>query len=173
MNHARPQADHGIAMDTSAAPSHRRLLVPLTADDDSRWGVAYALRLHAGGAEVEVCFLNVGEKVTRWELLRSRTQAEIAAFQADRADAFIEEAARPLVAEGIAYRGLFRHGEIVFTILDAADELQCDEIVMPQPQGGVLDCLSRRLVAEVKRRQRRIPVVTVDAEGRAADTRLH
>lgn len=173
MNHARQEVSRRNAMDTSAAPSRRRLLVPLTADDDSRWGVAYALRLHAEGIDVEVCFLNVGETVTRWELLRSRTQAEIAAFQADRADAFIEDAARPLIAEGIPYRGLFRHGEIAFTILDTADELQCDEIVMPQPQGGVLDCLSRKRVADVMRHQRRIPVVAVDADGNRADSRLH
>lgn len=171
MNPAR-QALSRSAMESAPSPRHR-LLIPLTADEDSRWGVAYARHLQAAGREVEVCFLNVGEAVTSWELLRSRTQAEIAAFQAERAEAFAEEAARPLVAEGIAHRALFRRGEIVFTILDVAEELACNEIVMPPPHRGMLGCLSRNLVAEVQRAQRMVPVVIVDAEGRPADAKLH
>ena len=172
MNPALQDASRSPAMDTSAPPA-RRLLVPLTADEDSRWGVAYARQLHAAGTDVEVCLLNVGETVHSWELLRSRTEAEIAAFQADRAASFIEEAGRSLGAEGILFRGLFRRGEVVFTLLDVAEELQCDEIVVPRSQGGLLGCLSRGIVADIRRRQRRIPIVTVDAGGRRVDDRRH
>ncbi len=79
---------HGeqIMSEGEAAATGRplRLLVPVNANDDSRWGITYALRLHAQGRAVEVCCLNVGEPVTQWEVLRFRTQADIARFQAER-----------------------------------------------------------------------------------------
>jgi len=73
--------------------------------------------------------------------LSSRTQQEIAQFQSERAQAFIEEAIVPLVAAQIPCRGFFKRGNIVFSILDTAEELDCHEIAMPVPKrffcGGV------------------------------------
>ena len=145
----------------------KRLLVPINANEDSRWGAAYALRRREAGDEVEVCFLNVGEIITQWQVLRFRTQAEIAAFQAERAEAFIEEASQALLARDIPCRGYFKQGDIVFSILDTAEELQCDEIVLPLPHHGLGTLFSRDIVAAVARRQRDIPVVTVDRFGEA------
>lgn len=142
-----------------------RLLVPVTAEDDSRWGVAYALRRHADRQQVDVCLLNVGEFIDQWEVLRYRTQAEIAAFQLDRAEGFFDEAAEPLRERGIPWRGIFRRGKIVFTILDAAEELGCHEIVMPRSDAGLFGILSRRVVSSVVRRRRNIPVILVDRDG--------
>jgi nucleotide-binding universal stress UspA family protein len=151
----------------------KRLLVPINANEDSRWGAAYALRRRAAGDEVEVCFLNVGEIITQWQVLRFRTQSEIAAFQAERAEAFVDEAARPLRDAGIECRGLFRRGDIVFSILDTAEELQCDEIVLPLPHHGLGTLFSRDLVAAVTRGQRGIPVVTVDQSGEVKAGPVH
>lgn len=153
--------------DPSPTAGNRRLriLVPLNANDDSRWGVQYALRRHAEGRELEVIFLSVGEPITEWEVLRSRTQVEIAQFQAQRAEAFIEEAGIPLNAGSIPCRGLFKQGDVVFLILDAAEELACDEIVMPKPGSGLLHWLSRNISLKVKRQQRAVPVVLVDRTG--------
>lgn len=151
----------------------KRLLVPINANDDSRWGAAYALRRHEAGDEVEVCFLNVGEIITQWQVLRFRTQAEIGAFQAERADAFIEEASQALRDAGIQCRGYFKRGDIVFSILDTAEELQCDEIVLPLPHAGWSALLSRDLVAVLARGQRGIPVVTVDRNGEAWTAPVH
>lgn len=143
----------------------KRLLVPINANDDSRWGAAYALRRHEAGDEVEVCFLNVGEIITQWQVLRFRTQAEIGAFQAERADAFIEEASQALRDAGIQCRGYFKRGDIVFSILDTAEELQCDEIVLPLPHAGWGALLSRDLVAAIARGRRSVDVVMVDHAG--------
>jgi nucleotide-binding universal stress UspA family protein len=150
----------------------KRLLVPINANEDSRWGAAYALRLHEDGAEVDVCFLNVGEIITQWQVLRVRTQAEIAAFQAERADAFIEEASRPLRDAGIECRGFFKRGDIVFSILDTAEELQCDEIVLPLPHAGWCALLSRDLVAAIARGRRSVDVVMVDHAGTPMQDRM-
>lgn len=159
--------DRIMSEDEAAAATGRplRLLVPVNANDDSRWGIAYALRLHALGRAVEVCCLNVGEPVTQWEVLRFRTQAEIARFQAERAQAFIEEACAPLAAGRIPCRGFFKRGGVVFSILDTAEELACDAIVMPPPAGGLLGLFSKEIVAAVMRKSRAIPVITVDRHG--------
>jgi nucleotide-binding universal stress UspA family protein len=146
-----------------------RLLIPVTASEGSRWGVSYALRLAGKGQRVEVCFLNVGEIITQWQVLRFRTQAEIAKFQSERAQTFIDEAARPLVTHNIPFRGVFKRGDPVFCIPDAAEELDCDQIVMPSPNSGLCSFFSRNIVAAVARRSHVVPVVTIDSNGTPSD----
>lgn len=149
-----------------------RLLVPINASEDSRWGIQYALRRHRDGIRLEVILLNIGEPITQWQILRFRTQQEIEQFQSERAQAFIEEAARLLVADDIPYRGLFKQGELIFSILDAAEELECDEIVMPASDKGISSLFSCSIVHAVQQQQRDVPVVIVNSEGETPkDTR--
>ena len=152
--------EHGVGQ-----PKPLRLLVPINANANSRWGARYALQRHLEGTAVEVVLLNVGEIVTQWQVLRFRTQQEVAQFQSERAQAFIDEASALLAAENIPCRGLFKQGDVVFSILDAAEELDCDEIAMPVPQPGLANLFARDIVAEVRRHQGEIPVVMVDSEG--------
>lgn len=156
-----------IAMNTPAAKP-LRLLIPITAMDDSRWGVNHALRLLSGGESVAVSLLNVGEVGIQPELLRFRTQAEIAEFQESRAQEFIEEAAALLIERSIPCRGYFRRGAVIFSIIDTAEELGCDRIVMPQPTGGLWKLFSRDIVTTVARRSH-IPVTLVDSEGKSIE----
>ncbi len=142
-----------------------RILVPINANDDSRWGVRYALHRHREGKEVEVILLNIGEPILVWEVLRFRTQQEIDQFQSERAQAFIEDATEPLAAANIPCRGVFRQGEVVFSILDTAEELDCDEIAMPQPNKGLPSIFSRDIVDAAIRQERDIPVIAVNDEG--------
>ena len=142
-----------------------RILVPINANEDSRWGIQYALRRQREGAQVEVILLNVGEPITQWEVLRFRTEREIAQFQADSAQAFIDEATGLLAAANIPCRGLFRQGELVFSILDTAEEADCDEIAMPLPNMGLSSIFSRDIVAAVGRQQRDVPVVAINCDG--------
>jgi nucleotide-binding universal stress UspA family protein len=142
-----------------------RILVPINANDDSRWGVRYALHRHREGKQVEAILLNVGEPITQWQVLRFRTQQEIAQFQSECAQAFIEEATKPLAAENIPCRGFFRQGNAVFSILDTAEELDCDEIVMPEPNKGLPSLFSRGIVHATMRQQRDIPIVAVNSDG--------
>jgi hypothetical protein len=142
-----------------------RILVPINANDDSRWGIRYALRRHGGGRQVEVILLNIGEPITDWRVLRFRTQKEIAQFQSERAQVFIEEASKLLAAEHVPWRGFFKQGEIVFSILDTAEELECDEIAMPAPRKGFSSLFFRDTVDAVTRQQRNVAVVTVNSDG--------
>jgi hypothetical protein len=142
-----------------------RLLLPINASEDSRWGIQYALRRHRDGTALEVVLLNIGEPITQWQVLRFRTQQDVAQFQSARAQAFIEEAGRGLAAENIPWRGLFKQGDLVFSILDAAEELDCSEIVMSAPKKGVSGIFSRSIVATVQQQQRDVPVIVVDSQG--------
>lgn len=151
--------------DTRVDKKLLRILVPINANEDSRWGIRYALRRQREGEQVEVILLNVGEPITQWEVLRFRTQQEISRFQEESAQRFIDEAAAPLMTANIPCRGVFRQGELVFSILDSAEQSGCDEIVMPRPMAGLSSCFSRNIVRAVKRGQRDIPVVVVDGDG--------
>jgi nucleotide-binding universal stress UspA family protein len=159
----------GLLMNTNEATGDRsrflRILLPINAKDDSRWGIQYAVRRQREGARLEVVLLHVGEPVTQWEVLRFRTEQEIAQFQSERAQAFIEEARQPLAAQDISWRGLFKQGELAFAILDTAEELECDEIVMPAATTWLPSLFSRAVAGAVARAQRGIPVVLVNAGG--------
>lgn len=155
--------------DTRVDQKLLRILVPINANEDSRWGIQYALRRQRAGAQVEVILLNVGEPITQWEVLRFRTQQEIAQFQSESAQTFIDEATGLLTAANIPCRGFFRQGELVFSILDVAEEADCDEIVMPLPGKSFSSIFSRDIVATVRHRQRDVPVVVINREGIADD----
>lgn len=156
----------GSGLEAGANPI--RVLIPINAKEDSRWGIYYALRRHHDGTPVEAILLNVGEPITQWEVLRFRTQQEISEFQSQRAQFFIEDACQPLAAAGVPWRGLFKQGEVAFTILDTAEELGCDEIVMPAPKKGLASLFCAGVVADVMKRARGMRVVIVGSEGIAA-----
>jgi len=158
---------------TTADSRQRRLLVPINASEESRWAIAYALRLHREGKLLEVVLLNVGEPVDAWQVLRFRTQQEVASFQAERAQSFIADASSELAAANVPWRGVFKQGERVFAILDAAEELACDEIVMPLRKSGFASIFAPDFVTRVQRAQRDIPVVTVDSAGESSERVLH
>jgi len=146
-----------------------RLLIPVTAAENSRWGVRYALRLKEQGHQVEVIFLNVGEIITDWQALRFRTQAEIAEFQSQRAQTFIDEASSLLPARDVGFRGLFRRGDPVFCIPDTAEELDCNQIVMPLPAKRICSFFSKNVTATIMQKNNVVPVIIVDQDGRHAD----
>lgn len=58
-----------------------------------------------------------------------------------------------------------RYGPLVFSILDAAEELDCDEIVVPAPHKGPFRILSHDVVANLLAQQRSVHVVAVSKNG--------
>ena len=157
---SRPRNSH-----IESATRKRRLLLPINACEDSRWGLQYARQLHESGTPVEAILLNVGEPVTQWQVLRFRTQQEIAEFQSARAQTFIDDASEQLETAGIPWRGVYRQGELVFSILDAAEELDCDEVVMPSHGKCLSSIFCQPTASRVRQQQRQVPVVTVDSRG--------
>lgn len=145
--------------------SPRRMMIPVNANDDSRWGVQHALQCQRRGEAVEAVLLHVAEPVDAWQVLRCLTRAEVAACQAARASAFIESAAEPLRAANIPCRSVFKQGATVQTILATATELDCAEIVVPPPHAGWQRLFSRDYVSLLRAHARQATMVIVDAAG--------
>lgn len=157
-----------IAAKHQAVPEIKatRLLIPVDATDRSRWGLRYALRLQKKGVPLHAALLFVAEPVTRLEVLRFRTHEDIARFQAESGRHILDDAALALAGAGIAHELIYREGDIVFQILDVAEQLGCDEIVLPMPRSPIASLLGRDVVRELMRQERDAVAITVDAEGR-------
>lgn len=158
--------DAAVSRHKSGGSTPLRLLVPVDATPRSRWGVKYALHKHEVGTPLEVSLLNIAEPLLRpWGILRFRTEQEVASLRAEYAQHLLRDAATPLKRGNITYYLYFREGQIIFEILDAAEQLGCDQIVMPAPPQGWHSIFSRRIVKGVLRKQRTVPVITVDQRG--------
>ena len=123
------------------------------------------MALHEGRVPLEVHLLFVAEPITAWQVLRFRTQAEIATFQRQYGQWQFEDAMMPLRQAGIVTRTHYREGSIAFEILDCAEALGCDRIVLPQPHPRWMRFLNGDVVREVLKGSNAIPVVTVDRLG--------
>lgn len=143
----------------------KRLLIPVDPTERSRWGLRYAMRLQRSGEPVQAVLLFVSEAVTAPEVLRFRTHVEIARLQAECGTHILHDAAQPLAAAGVSCREIYREGDIVAQISDVAEQLGCDEIVLPLPHARITKLLSRDVVREVIKRAQGVPVVTTDAQG--------
>ena len=156
----------------SDAPALLKLLLPVDATERSRWSIGYVMALHKGKHPLEVHLLFVAERITAWQVLRFRTQSEIAAFQRQYGQAQLEDAMMPLRHSGIVTRTHYREGNIAFEILDCAEELGCDRIVLPLPHPRWTRLLNGDVVREVLKQSHAIPVVTVDRQGVAHTDRI-
>lgn len=148
-----------------AAMSKLKLLVPIDATERSRWGIQYAKQCWASGRDVEVVLLAVAEPITSWQVLRFLSQERVRLLQAERARYLLEDAAQALRKDGVAVQMHYKEGDIAFEILDAAEQLECDEIVLPAPYPTWKRLFAPDIVPEVLAGQRSVPVVTVNAAG--------
>lgn len=136
-----------------------RLLIPVSAEQaDLQAIIRYAIGRHSPASPLEVVLLHVAPVITQWEVLRFRTQQEIAEFQAERAQRFLDDAAAQLAAAGVTSHRVFRRGDVAFTILDVAEEQQCSEIVMPEQPRGLGRLFSTGWTRRVIKGQRQVPV---------------
>lgn len=154
-----------IAKPAHSGPADDRvkLLIPVDASDESRWGVRHALRRFKAGTPLEVCLLFIAAPVRNWEVLRFYSEEEVRQRFQERAAVFLEEAAGPLREAGIPYRSHFREADAVRGVIDCAEELNCTEIVVPQTSGWRL--LAPGLGDRLQRQGCRIPVTRTKADG--------
>src|SRR5690606_29790162 len=141
----------------------RSLLLPVDATERSQWPLRYAL---ARRREVErVDLLAVAEPITNHQLLRFRTQAELSELQSRAAKWLLEHRAKPLLDAGLRVACHVREGDIAAEILEAAEQLGSDAIVLPAPRPIWMDVFRRGIVRDVLRRPRATAVVIVNREG--------
>lgn len=163
-----------LLTDQSAAAAETaelRLLAPVGRGDKWPAAVGYAVRQHKMGKRVQVCLLHVKEPLKQWDMLRTPWPEERHLQQ--RIESDLSVAAHPLIAHGIPYAAYLRTGSVVFAILDAAEELDCHEIVVPLPHSGLRKFFSRNVVAALCLRRGNIPVVTVARDGMPIKTTKH
>jgi hypothetical protein len=147
------------------AQQRERWLLPVDATERSRWPIAHVISQARAGVALEIDLLFVAEPVTSWQVLRFRTQAEVAAFQRQYAQWLLADAAETLKPHAIPVHTHYREGDIVFEIVDCAEQLGCARIVMPRPYPRWLKLLGRDIVRAVIASARAIEVVTVDEQG--------
>lgn len=165
---ARADAAKGPQLATPPGEGVRRLLVPIDATERSRWPLNYVLANRDKPLHVDLLF--VAEPPVRLEAVRFRTEAEMAALQAKMAQWLLEDAAKPLQEAGLSVGIHFREGDVADEIVETAEQLGADAIVMPPPHPVWLDFLTRGIVRKVLRRARATRVLHVDREGKPLAT---
>ena len=145
----------------SAAP---RLLIPVKRPGDARQAISYAISRCTDGGSVEVALLHVESVAARWPVGDGERSVQAVAQQASAA--LFARASQMLERCQIEFAVYVRSGPVVFSILDAAEELDCSEIVVPAPARPLARLWSQRVVDALLAGQRSIPVVTVDKRGR-------
>lgn len=149
--------------DVHHLPASRRLLIPVKDSDSAVRAIGYAIRRRAAGQPVTVCLLHIEESPTQWDMLLRGHGAH--AERRRRSEDVFAGARRMLDGLDIEFAAYLRSGPVVFSILDAAEELDCDEIVVPAPGEGLFRLLSRDIVTTLLARQRSVPVVAVTKRG--------
>ncbi|MPZ46273.1 MAG: hypothetical protein GEV05_23380 [Betaproteobacteria bacterium] len=167
--HAQSRARARAQNKSASRDAPQRLLIPIDATERSRWALRYALARRDPPVHVDLLF--VAEPVTSLEVLRFRTQADIADFQNKSAQWLLEDAAQPLEAAGLSVKGHFREGDVACQIVETAEQLGADAIVMPPPHPLWLNFLTRGIVRKVLRRTGATPIVHVDRDGQAIELR--
>ena len=150
---------HSHLQNAAHPQAMRRLLIPVKNAKSAAGAVMYAIRRRAEARDVAVCLLHVEESPTQWQALLGGTG--IHGARRSRADAVFGPARRMLDGLDIEFAAYVRSGPVVFTILDAAEELECDEIVVPAPNSGLSHLLSRHVVTVLTARQRSARLVAV------------
>ena len=144
-------------------PSAARLLIPVKRPGDARAAVGYALSRSTGGLRVEVALLHVEAVAPVW-LDTNGERREPACARLGRQGLF-ERAARMLESGGVEFAVYVRSGPVAFAILDAAEQLDCSEIVVPAPAWPLARFWSERVVDALLAGHRAIPVVLVNRQG--------
>jgi hypothetical protein len=169
--HAQARFDKRPGTASVSNDSARRLLIPIDATERSRWALRYVAALRGEPLHVDLLF--VAEPVTSLEVLRFRTQADIAEFQHKTAHWLLEDAARPLQAAGVSVQGHFREGDVAGQIVEAAEQLGVDAIVLPPPHPRWLNFLTRGIVRKVLRLARATAILHVDQDGKSVQSSAH
>lgn len=132
-----------------------RLLVPLKVAGDLAAVLPYLLSL-ADKASIRVLFLHV------------RPAGADAAGRAD-GECLLDSAARACAPHAIAHELLLVEGEVAFAILDTAESLACDQIVVPRTGGGGWRQLFvTPVVRQLQALGRDVPLLLIGHAGAAA-----
>lgn len=142
----------------------KRILIPIDATEKFRCGLLYARRLAESGDQLEVILLFVAEPVNAWQVLRFYSPSEVRKHFQERSAIFLNEAAQLFSDAGIPCQICFREDvEAENGIIQAADEMNCSEIVVPSSRWFGL--FSKGLGAKQNQMSRHFSIRRVHADG--------
>jgi nucleotide-binding universal stress UspA family protein len=146
-----------------AAPAQDKvlmLLMPIKRAGDVIYGARYARRLREWGIAVKINVLHVTPADAAFAALRPRRHAD------SEAEELLREATLYLERWRLGCSSFIFSGDVVFSILDAAEMLDCQEIVLPAVAAGrwqrLFCCDVTRRIA---RASRSATVVLADPDG--------
>lgn len=143
-------------------PSSRRLLIPVKNAEGAIGAISYAIRRRAEGFVIRVFLLHVKETFPAWLPMAGDS---LPASKSGESKGVFTELMQMLEGLDIEVSVYVRYGPLVFSILDAAEELDCDEIVVPAPHKGPFRILSHNVVANLLAQRRSVHVVAVSKHG--------
>lgn len=158
-----------FTLEAQLPPAAGRLLIPVARNGASAGVIGYAGRRAAAGGRVEACLLHVEEALGHWELLKYFRSGELTTRRL--IEPVLRSTSAQLARVNVPHAAYLRSGGVVFAILDAAEELNCTEIVVADPTRRWWRLFSGDTVAALRTRQRGVPVVVVAADGSASRPR--
>lgn len=161
-----PSIDKSNSFSGRQNPSGRRLLVPVKNAEGATRAISYAIRRRAEGLAIRVFLLHVEETFPAWLPMAGDSPQ---AGKSGGSTGIFGELMQMLEGLNIEVSVHVRYGPLVFSILDAAEELDCDEIVVPVPHKGPFRILSHNIVANLQAQQRSVHVVAVSKHGISHD----
>lgn len=148
---------------SAAEGSVLALLIPIKCAGDVVYGARYARRLAEWGIRVKVNLLHVTQTIQDVPLSSARRQDPQLEAQAE---AMMHEAGLYLLRSQIDFATFIFSGELVFSILDTAELLDCQEIVLPEAKsGGWPRLFSSDLARKLARASRSATVLLADPDG--------
>lgn len=132
------------------------LLLPIKQTRDVIYGARYAKRLREWGIAVKVSLLHVTQTSRDGHSAPDEREAE----------EVLREATLYLSRCQVEHRTFVLTGDVVFSILDTAEQLDCHEIVLPEAQTSPWPRLfSSNIVRQIVRASRTATVVLADPNG--------
>ena len=149
----------------SAENDVMHLLVPIRRSTDVIAGARYAKKMMEYGKRIKIILLHVTKPRQEETSLHSLSNT-IDRIEEQQAEALLKEAALYLNECRISHRTYLICGDVVFSILDAAELLNSDAIVLPAAKRrSWLRPFSSDIVGKITHAARSIPVVLVDSDG--------
>lgn len=145
------------------------LLVPVSKASDVIYGARHAKKMMSGEQHIHIVLLHV-TKPRREEASLHSFSTDIDRIEEEHAEALLKEAALYLSECQISHRTYIISGDVVFSILDAAELLNSDAIVLPATKRrSWLRPFSSDIVSKIAHAARSVPVVLIDTAGLIAN----
>jgi uncharacterized protein VirK/YbjX/nucleotide-binding universal stress UspA family protein len=166
-----PDPAEAVASTAGTTAQARHLLVPISRAEQAVPAASYAKRLMRQGFCVRISLLFVAPESA---VMREYDASDSGPAEKFSARNLLARAAGICAIENVETETLVRYGDVVFTVLDIAEQLNCHEIVVAARRLSFIPAfISNSITGRLVKRQRAIPVMTLNPKGVARKTHTH